>query len=141
MSTSPKTKLPYEEASRDKITMQLGVLQDFQRNVRLVYAVPDKNNAAEIIAKLKYTQMQVDSEIRDQFRNILAAMSASKLEQIQMIKDQENTTNKIIVLRKQGEEMREEIQQLHNLIAKITSQGGSHFNSSFRAPLTQEFDI
>ena len=142
MSTSHKTKQARRDEwkIRDEITKQLGNLQDCQRNVQLMHRMTGKNNTAEFLEKLTYARMELDSELRDQFRNLLEGVSAHKLEQIQLIKDQENTTNEIIVLQKQGEEMREEIQQIHKLMARI-SVGGSHFNSSSRAPLTEEFDI
>ena len=93
-------------------------------------------------------QSLLDAELQRQFRNIWESLLTHRAtplsRQINELKQQnkkilENTTQ-LQALQMENKNMREEIQQIHKLMARI-SVGGSHFNSSSRAPLTEEFDI
>jgi hypothetical protein len=132
MSRSSKAQRA-EWACRNDITNQLLPLQDFQRNVRM------HNSAQNVTDEVKKDRMLLDAEVREQFRNILEHVAANKLEHVQLRTDQENTYNEIQVVKQQGVEMRENIEQLHRLISQL-SLGGATFSNACRAPLT-DFDI
>ena len=133
MSRSNKAQRA-EWAGRQNITKQLDHLQDLQRCVRM------NNSAKNDTDEVKHDRTLLDAEVRDQFRNLLEHVAANKLVHVQLRTDQQNTYNEIQVLKQQGEEMRANIEQLHELIAKL-SLGGATFSNAFRAPLTNDFDV
>ena len=131
---------------------QLQKLKDLQKelayNIEMSRHSFTKEDINEGIWERERIQCKLDAELQRQFRNIWESLLTHRAtplsRQIDELKQQNKkilkNTKQLQALQMENKNMREDIQQIHNLMARISVEE-SHFNSSFRAPLTQEFDI